>query len=161
LIIVKQYSLEESEEGYYVRTCEIHVCPICGHVLYVIGTRKRKLIKEDGEIQVLIIRRLRCKDCRAIHHELPDIVIPYKRHCANTVERIINGDDSEACCEGRTIDRIKKWWSVYRPYFESVLASLREEYGDVFSQHPAPKEMIRAVANANLWVHTRSVFLSG
>jgi len=41
------------------------------------------------------------------------------------------------------------------------MASLREKYGEMFSRNPAPKEIIRAVANANLWVHTRSAFLSG
>jgi hypothetical protein len=127
----------------------------------VIGSRKRKVINSFGEKQTLVIRRLRCKGCRAIHHELPDMVIPYKRHCAETVEKIVGGKPEGFICEESTIHRIRAWWASCRLYFESVLASLREKYGTVFSATPAPREIVMAVANANLWVHTRSAFLSG
>jgi len=162
MIIVSQYTLEEDKDGYYhVRCCEIRVCPVCGQIVFVIGTRKRLVILDTGEKQTLIIRRLRCKGCRVIHHELPDIIVPFKRHCADTVEKVICGDDGDVCCEGRTIRRLKEWWVGCLLYFESILASLREKYGVMFSLHPAPREMIRAVVNANLWVHTRSASLSG
>ena len=127
----------------------------------VIGIRKREIINTSGKKETLVIRRLRCKGCRTIHHELPDIVIPYKRHCAETVERIIAGDSGGVCCEDSTLRRIRAWWAACRLYFESVLASLREKYEVVFSEKGAPKEIVRAVANSNLWVHTRSAFLSG
>jgi hypothetical protein len=96
-----------------------------------------------------------------IHHELPDILVPYKRHCAKTIENIISGDVADVCCDDREIEKIKTWWESCRTYFEGVLNSLREKYGDVLPPHPAPKEIIRAVANANLWTHTRSALLSG
>jgi hypothetical protein len=67
----------------------MHVCPVYGEILFVIGVRKRKLINAEIDKQTLVIRRLRCKECRVIHHELPDIVVPYKRHCAETIERIV------------------------------------------------------------------------
>jgi len=127
----------------------------------IIGTRKRSVINGDGEKKTLVIRRLRCTSCRTIHHELPDVIIPYKRHSAGTLEKIISGDTAGLSCESSTIRRIKRWWETGRQYFESVLASLREKYGVVFSVCPSPKEIVRAVVNANLWVHTRSAFLSG
>ena len=96
-----------------------------------------------------------------IHHELPDIVVPYKRHCTETEEKVIAGDVGEVYCEESTMRRIRAWWSACRLYFESVLASLRKKYGNVFSTECAPREMIYAVANAHLWIHTRSAFLSG
>ncbi|MCD7715322.1 MAG: DUF6431 domain-containing protein [Lachnospiraceae bacterium] len=43
----------------------------------------------DGETIILIIRRFRCLDCLRIHHEFPDIVVPYKRYDAETIERIM------------------------------------------------------------------------
>ena len=110
---------------------------------------------------MLIIRRLRCKGCRVIHHELPDIVIPYKRHCAETVEAIISGETEGRVCEESTIRRIKAWWTACLLYFESVLTSLREKYGIVLSGQSAPSKIVRAVVNAHLWLHTRSAFLSG
>jgi hypothetical protein len=161
MIMVRQYTLEEDEDGqFHVRSEEVSVCPVCGYAVYVIGVRNRKYFKEDGEKRVLIIRRLRCKKCQLIHHELPDILIPYKRHCIDTVEKIVSGNKDDVCCENNTIRRVKKWWSARRPYFEGILASLREKYGNVFSQEPAPREIIRAVVNANCWLHTRSACMS-
>jgi len=96
-----------------------------------------------------------------IHHELPDILIPYKRHCIKTVESVIAGKIRDVCCDDLMIRRIRAWWEGCRLYFDGVLTSLREKYGDVFSADPAPREIVRAVVNANLWVHTRSAFLPG
>ena len=134
-------------------------CPVCGGGFLSIGSRKRGVVRGSGEKETLVIRRLRCKECGTIHHELPDIVIPYKRHCAETIERIVAGDSAEVCCEESTIRRIRSWWSACRLYFESILASLREKYGTAFSERPAPREIVRAIVNANLWIHTRSAFL--
>jgi len=161
MIIITSYGRSKDDAGKtYILSYEIHVCPVCGHALVVIGTRERKYINDDGITQILVIRRLRCKECRVIHHELPDILIPYKRHCAVTVEKIIEGDD-DVCCDDRAIHRIMAWWAACRLYFEGVVASLQEKYGIMFSPHPAPKEIVRAVVNANLWIHTRSASLSG
>ena len=134
---------------------------MCGSALEVIGSQNRKVIVSGGAIRTLVIRRLRCRACGRMHHELPDIVIPYKRHCARSIERTIGGRASEVYCEQSTIRKIKAWWAACRLYFESVLVSLREKYGIVFPRHPTPREIVRAVANAHLWVHTRSAFLSG
>ncbi|WP_267459278.1 DUF6431 domain-containing protein [Brevibacillus composti] len=46
----------------------------------VIGSRRRKVASESGEVRLLVIRRLRCSQCQKIHHELPDCVVPYKRY---------------------------------------------------------------------------------
>ena len=159
MIMITSYGRRKDETGKtYILSYETHVCPVCSHTLVVIGTRDRKYINDDGITQILVIRRLRCKDCRVIHHELPDILIPYKRHCASTVEKIVDGNDN-VCCDDRVIHRIRAWWEACRLYFEGVLASLQEKYAIMFSPRPAPKEIIRAVVNANLWIHTRSASL--
>ena len=145
----------------HIQSYEVHICPVCGHMLFVIGTRERKSTKSDGTKEIFVIRRLRCKGCRVIHHELPDILIPYKRHCAETVENIVNDKIDDVCCDNRTIARIKAWWDTCRLYFENVLASLSEKYDVEFPLRHAPRETIRAVVNANLWIHTRSACLSG
>ena len=162
MVIIKSYRLRKDDAGkLHVISYEISICPVCGHALLVIGTRERKCIRDDGITEVIIIRRLRCNGCHVIHHELPDILVPYKRHCINTVENAISGDVGKICCETRTVKRIRAWWESCRLYFKSVLASLREKYGDVFSAFPTPREVIRAVANTHLWIHTRSAYLSG
>jgi hypothetical protein len=137
------------------------VCSVCGEKLEIIGSRKRKVIDSDGAVRTLVIRRLRCEECGVVHHELPDMVAPYKRHCMQTIEKIIGDEAAAVCCEESTIRKIKEWWTACRLYFESVTASLAEKHRMVFSKYSAPREIIRAVANTHLWVHTRSAFLSG
>ena len=160
--MISNYGKKTDEKGRtYILCYEYHVCPVCGHALLVIGMRERKYIDSDGIKRILVIRRLRCKDCRAIHHELPDILMPYKRHCAETVENVAAGKHDDVCCDDRTITRIKAWWESSRLYFEGALASLSEKYGVDFPRRPAPREIVRAVVNANLWIHTRSAYLSG
>lgn len=160
--MISKYGKRLDEKGRTHILCyEYNVCPVCGHVLLVIGIRERKYVESDGITCILVIRRLRCKCCGVIHHELPDILVPYKRHCAETVESVVNDKPENTCCDDRTAIRIKAWWEACRLYFENVLASLSEKYGVVFPQRPAPGEIVRAVVNANLWIHTRSAYLSG
>ena len=162
MISISKYRLEERSDGSYrVYSYEIIICPICGGTVIVIGTRKRGCIDSDGGTLTLIVRRLRCKGCHAIHHELPDIIVPYKRHCSETLETIVTGTDGAVPCENNTIRRIREWWAASVLYFKSILASLFEKYGEAFSPDPALKEVVRAVVNANLWIHTRSVFTPG
>jgi len=161
MIIITHYREERGEDGIiFIISEEENVCPVCIGILIVIGSRRRGLINSAGDKEMLVIRRLRCLTCRKIHHELPDKVIPYKRHCAETVEKVIVGDVVDVCCDFVTQSRIKTWWNSFSLYFESVLASLQIKYGSIFSADSAPRKIVRAVTNSNLWVHTRSVSLS-
>ena len=165
MIIIVQYRTErrkkEANNGealykIFIISEEENVCPLCHNELIVIGSRDRRVIDGAGSIETLVIRRLRCKHekCKKIHHELPDILVPYKRHCAETIENVITGGN--ACCDFVTEYRIKAWWAAFCLYFESVKTSLQMKYQAVFSAMPTPKEMIRATANTNLWAHTRT-----
>lgn len=55
------------------------------------------IIDSGGTPLSMIIRRLRCGQCGKVHHELPDVVVPYKRHCAETIEKVIEGNVEEVC----------------------------------------------------------------
>jgi len=155
MVIINHYWKKKVGKKIYIVSLEVSVCPICGEVLIVIGSRLRKVIENETDTVVLVIRRLRCKQCRVIHHELPDMVVPYKRHSAETVEKAVSGETDD--CSKRMIQRIRAWWAACCVYFESILTSLREKYGAALSQKSAPKEIIRAVVNAHLWPQTRSV----
>jgi hypothetical protein len=159
MVIIIHYQEECDEDGVIrIISKENSVCPICVGRLKVIGSRKRGQNDSAGNKVMLIIRRLRCqtKKCSKIHHELPDRVIPYKRHCAETVEKVVNGDVNDACCDFVTENRIRVWWAGMYAYFQSVLESLNEKYGVAFPSKLTPREIVRAVVNANYWVHTRS-----
>ena len=163
MVVISEYRQEwdETAAGCRIYSDEASVCPLCSGFLWRFGTRSRGIIQSCGEKLRLIIRRWKCKMCGKIHHELPDIMVPYKRHCAETVENIVADKTAEVCCEESTTRRIKAWWAGCLLYFESIIVSLRAKYGAVFSVHPAPREIVRALVNTNLWPSTRSAFLSG
>jgi len=161
MVLITQYREERDEKGrIHICSEEVSVCPICFGMLLVIGSRTRGLIDGAGYIITLVIRRLRCKLCCKIHHELPDRVIPYKRHCMETIENVVNGNTDDVCCCFVTERRIKAWWAALILYFRSVITSLQVKYGAMFSVEATPREIVRALANTNLWVHTRSVSMS-
>ena len=157
MVIITEYRKERGDDGrIYIISEEESTCPICIGMLKVIGIRDRLLTECSGEKETLVIRRLRCKACNKIHHELPDMIMPYKRHCAETIENIIREDDTDICCDFVTEYRIKAWWATFSQYFESVKVSLQLKYRAVLSTNLTPREIVRAIANTNLWVHTRT-----
>ena len=163
MINIAKYELEynPNDKCFYIRAAEEVVCSICGcKKMKRKGRRKRSVIMPNGEIKVLKIRRLKCKCCEKIHHELPDIIVPYKRHSAKTIEKIINGADEAIYCEESTLNRIKAWWLTIKLYIESVKASLEFKYGITFSSESKLLEIVRALVNRHLWPGTRSAWES-
>ncbi|MDR1703769.1 MAG: DUF6431 domain-containing protein [Clostridiales bacterium] len=125
------------------------------YVLMMYGRRERGYTNGDGDKKALAIRRMKSPSCGKIHSELPDIIIPYKRHCAETIEGIITGGDS-VIFDANLRYRILGWWTGLLTYFKGVMDSLNAKHGTDFSASPTPKEIVRAVANAHLWKSTRS-----
>lgn len=148
----------------------------------VIGSRKRKYINGIGEKVVLVIRRLRCSHCAKVHHELPDILIPYRRYGSESIEAVVSGESElTVAADESTIGRWKHWFEDISNYLASALMSITIRY----CLHPVGDEsnlpqsslqriwqlvgnsphwlarIVRPVTNANYWVHTRSALLSG
>ncbi|MDR1073571.1 MAG: DUF6431 domain-containing protein [Treponema sp.] len=156
----------EARLFFYVESTEASVCPVCGGVLIRCGTRKRGIILANGKKIVLVIRRLYCEVCKRIHHELPDIIIPYKRHCAETIENIIIGGSENLPYEERTIQRVKSWWQVVGEYYLNILKAAYAKHHLPCPAAPAFKEMVWAAVNTNHWIsefefRTRSACASG
>ena len=146
---------------FKVRCKEAISCPICNGSFKAIGSKRRKLIETTGIKKVLIIRRLRCENCETIHHELPDILIPYKRHCAETIEGLIAGKTIDAVVDDNTGRKIRNWWRKLLPYFIGIINSLSIKHRITFNSCLTPREIVRAVTNANLYIHTRSEYTPG
>ena len=138
----------------------------------VAGSRKRILREADGERSVLIIRRLRCKHCGRIHHELPDVIVPYKHHSAEAIEEILKERKTETYpCEASTALRLRRWFSLLREYFERALRAIRyihrqdevicQELSALISLTPAClaagwlKSIVRILVNSGFWLQTR------
>lgn len=97
---------------FYVRGGGQSRCPCCGGELHVIGSRPRTVCQTDGSSISLIIRRFRCRECRKIHHELPDMLIPYKRHSSECIAGILTA--SYYPCETSTVMRLRIWFGILK-----------------------------------------------
>jgi len=174
--------LRTLKQVFFVRSGEQNPCPVCDSVLKIIGSRRRGYIKEEGDRRILMIRRLRCTSCNRIHHELPDCLVPYKRHESSSIEAAVAGTSAlTVAADESTISRWKQWFSAIAGYFVGALLSIGIRYGvqsvEGVSALPqsslqriwhyvgdAPRwlaRVVRPVVNANFWVQTRSAFMSG
>jgi len=100
-----------------------------------------------------MIRRLRCEICGKIHHELPDVLVPYKRYGADVVENAISGKCSAkyGSVSAETVRRFRCWWEEVEVHFLNVLLTLVVT-GASFGNPPTFREKVRAVANSNNWI---------
>lgn len=173
--------LRTPQKGFFVRSGEQNPCPCCSGPLKVIGSRRRKYINDTGDTIVLVIRRLRCGHCGKLHHELPDLLVPYKRYGNESIEAVVTGKSAlTVAADESTIWRWRNWFLELLDYLLGCLKSIAIRYGreSVEKDSHLPKStlqkiwhhvgdapgwlarIVRPVANSNLWVHTRSAFLS-
>jgi uncharacterized protein YbaR (Trm112 family) len=178
MVIIHKYHLDNktNPKFFYIRSKEIIHCPYCENQLKVIGSRKRGIIECNGDKRMLVIRRLRCLGCKRVHHELPDIIVPYKRYSSEAIELIIssaNAQTDDYPCEYSTAIRIKTWFYQLREYIKNTLISLRFIYNhdielcnDIDSLLKSQeynsgitgwlKKLVRFLVNSGRWLHTRS-----
>lgn len=180
MICITKYQLVWDEHCKKCRVIseEESICPVCGSAkLKIIGSRKRTVLQGDGEKIILIIRRLCCQGCSRIHHELPDMLVPYKRYAVAVIEAVIDDTASTVCCENSSIVRIKRWFAESADYLVGALTAIAARFGltvkpaggpacrrlkDLVGEAPGwLARVVRPVVNANFWVHTRFAFLSG
>jgi hypothetical protein len=177
-------SLNIAKTVFFVRSTETVPCPCCGQELEVIGSRKR-ICKQSGCDDLwLIIRRMRCisESCGKIHHELPDMLVPYKRYAAEHIEQVVSTSAPiDVAVDEATLYRWRCWfrdWSTYAMgCLESIRIRLSLDPPVLVSSDPAQSvlqqighlvgeasgwlsRVVRPIANTQLWVHTRSAFLS-
>jgi hypothetical protein len=79
----------------------------------------------------LVIRRLRCAECRRIHHELPDKLVPYKRHVSESIEAVVTGESKLSIpADEATLGRWRHWFNNLADYFQGCLESIKIRYGN-------------------------------
>lgn len=119
--------------------------------------------------EILSIRRLRCLSCRKIHHELPDRLVPYKRYEAKVLE-LVHAGNLDAVVEPAlsTLYRWRQWFSWFIRYADRCKEALSFRFGltgnlsfGEASGFGWLARTVQMVANTNLWLHTRSAWLSG
>ena len=166
---------------FFVRSIEQSSCPCCGEKLTVIGSRPRKYINSMGVASILVIRRLRCCHCNRIHHELPDVLVPYKRYGWESIEPVLSDEITlTVAADESTILRWRNWFRERANHFAGCLASISIRFFNHSVKESSALSMsvlqrifnfvgdapgwlariVRPIANTNNWIHTRSAFLS-
>lgn len=119
MIIISQYSLSVNLLGeYFLESEENHItCPCCNGELHMRDHRYRIWKREGGEKRFIRIRRLQCTQCKRIHCELPDFLVPYKHYETEVIEGVLDGviteDDPDSEDENgaqRPCDTTMKRW---------------------------------------------------
>ena len=166
--------------AFFVRSAEVVPCPCCGKLLFVIGSRHRVWYQSSGERAKLIIRRLCCKSCGKIHHELPDFLVPYKRYDAESIEGVVTEPvRKDIAADESTLSRWRLWFIAWVVYAQGCLQSISIRFNlpvENLFDHPQPalqllgqfvgtedgwlSRTVRPIANSHLWRHTRSAFMS-
>ena len=180
MIILSKYKLVPDEGNGNKRRVKSEgksICPIClSEALKVIGSRNRRAINSKGENLIIVIRRLKCRSCKKIHHELPDILVPYKRYLSKCIEAILDGQGDRICCENSSIYRTRQWFKGMQAHIKGCLTStgarknakiesggeqiLKEVNAYVGEEPGWLARVVRIVTNTNNWVHTRYAFMA-
>ena len=66
-------------------------CPKCSGGLKYYDTVRRVARTKKRVTRRLYIKRLRCKDCRSLHRELPNMIFPYKQYEAELILGVLDG----------------------------------------------------------------------
>lgn len=164
---------------FSVTSTEQVPCPCCGELDFkVIGSRIRKGRIETGERNLYSIRRLRCQPCWKIHHELPDLLIPYKRYEASVIEGCLEGFEPLVLeVDELTTARWVSWFSKLVEYWIQIIISLLvqrqlestlvtvlsdrslsvlERIGRLTGDAPDwLARLVQPVVNHHFWLHTR------
>ncbi|WP_407653184.1 DUF6431 domain-containing protein [Alicyclobacillus acidoterrestris] len=167
-----------SPPEFFVRSEECIPCPCCQGQLVVCGSRRRRYTQSNGDQLTLIIRRLRCTECHRIHHELPDILVPYKRYDRESIEQIITESSPSVGADESTIRRVRQWFETWSSYATGCLVAIANRHGRVLEpSYPTQSSLhrighlvgdavgwmaraVRPIANLHLWTHTRSACVS-
>ena len=173
---------------FFVRSLEPFFCPCChSSERKVIGSRNRKVLEAhetNGDLQekVLRIRRLQCKSCLKIHHELPDLLIPHKHHAAAVMEAALEETETTLVTqavpvEESTLKRWKGWFDDITCHLLGALHTMDRD--DTMEKTPfngtplqrfrkyvgsAPGwlgRIVQSLVRKNLWIQTRSAFYVG
>jgi len=154
-------------------------CPHCQGELQPYDRRDRKYKDEQGDWKILVIRRLRCRNpqCRRIHAELPDILVPYKRYGVCSIQARTDRNCPGCTAEESTRWRWKTWYRQLRNHFLGVAQSIWRHQAEVtrtllasptsnptFFWNEAAwslAELVRMTVNSGNWLTTRTALVAG
>lgn len=122
---------------------------------------------------------MRCEACRKIHHELPNILVPYKRYDVASIEEVVSQPNPVVAADESTLLRLRQWFLDWSTYAAGCLAAVAHRFNLPVEELSTPSQsplqiigrfvgdadgwlarVVRPIANTHLWIHTRSACLS-
>lgn len=86
--------------------------------MLVIGTNNRKAKDHSDHFKTYNIRRLQCTNSGTIHHELPDLLIPYKGYEAECIENVLTNPSNHLVpADDSTLSRWHGWFQELVDYW--------------------------------------------
>lgn len=133
MVILHRYDIVTKKDGVdeCVASDDSVRCSRCGGVLLCRDKKMRKYKDTDGTTRQIRIRRMKCMNCKHLHSELPDFLIPYKQHIISVVENYVEETvlGEELLRESIPDSRTRKNWYFW---IISILKSIKEnrsQYG--------------------------------
>jgi hypothetical protein len=104
---------------------EVLFCPFCQGSLAARDSRLRFVIREDGDRETWIVRRLRCRSCGKIHTELPAFILPYKHYEASAIQKTLDDEPDNSCAaDDSTLRRWRESFAQAAPHIIALLTAL-------------------------------------
>ena len=108
MVILRNYIVQKMDTTYRAVALAREYCPCCKGKMSVRDSRKRKVILADGREQIFFLRRLQCKNCRRVHLEMPDLMLPYKHYAKQVICCALDSGFLDCPADNSTIVRWKK-----------------------------------------------------
>ncbi len=146
-------------------------CPYCDGNLKYRDRVMRILRREGGEKSWLLIRRLQCNTCRALHRELPDCLLPYKHYETEVISGVVDGIvtpddlDSENYPSVQTMLLWLSWFTMNLKNIEGLLRraarTILTDDQSIVSAHGSLLDTIRQRSPNWLEIIIRIIYNSG
>jgi hypothetical protein len=130
MIIVSSFSIHHNSElgSHSIKPARDSVCPQCSGVLKYRDSRERGVKNLFGEARRFLLRRLSCTVCGRFHTEIPDIILPYKRYDAETIQSVLDGKESASACAADD-STMRRW----RASFAEAQTDMRQRIASVYA----------------------------
>jgi hypothetical protein len=151
MIIVSSFSIHYNSElgSHSIRPTRDSICPQCGGALKYRDSRKRGVKNLFGEARCFFLRRLRCTVCGRFHTEIPDIILPYKRYDAETIQSVLDGEESATACAADD-STMHRW----RASFAEAEADMGQRIASVYACEE--DALVPIVSGVDVIAHIRS-----
>lgn len=95
-----------------------NTCPSCGGALKYYDSIPRIIRLGGSNVERIRIRRCVCVDCRRMHNELPEFLVPFKQYSAEIIRGFIFGklSSNDIRFEDYPCEATIRYWRVHPPH---------------------------------------------